>query len=70
MGAPLLKFPLNFRLNLRDWGSTSPLPGPPAESECPTFQSTFKLYSLGPRSFILYDDFFVEKWIVKFFDIR
>jgi hypothetical protein len=24
MGAPLLKFLLNFRLNLRDWGSTSP----------------------------------------------
>ncbi len=22
---PLLKFPLNFRLKLRDWGSTSPL---------------------------------------------
>ncbi|TWE04388.1 hypothetical protein FB545_1483 [Peribacillus frigoritolerans] len=21
---PLLKFPLNFRLKLRDWGSTSP----------------------------------------------
>ncbi|PRA94074.1 hypothetical protein CQ056_07025 [Peribacillus simplex] len=22
---PLLKFPLNFRLKFRDWGSTSPL---------------------------------------------